>query len=135
MLEARLWDRVFDLYVMTPMNKIVDDRMRPAAERDPRALPQAHELLATAYGMIEHHMTTRAWAAGADFSIADCAAAPALFYASIASPFPDKHKQLGAYFERLMARPSVARVITEARPYFDYFPLKDSMPQRFLTGK
>ena len=135
LLEARLWDRVFDLYVMTPMNKIVDDRMRPAAERDPRAVPQAHELLATAYGMIEHHMTTRIWAAGADFSIADCAAAPALFYASIASPFSDKHKQLGAYFERLMARPSVARVITEARPYFDYFPLKDSMPQRFLTGK
>lgn len=131
LLEARLWDRVFDLYVMNPMMRIVDDRMRPAAERDPRAVPQSKDILATAYGMIEHHMATRTWAAGDDFSIADCAAAPALFYAAIASPFPGAHKNLGAYFERLMARPSVTRVIAEARPFFQYYPLLDAMPKRF----
>lgn len=134
LLEARLWDRVFDLYVMNPMMRIVDDHMRPAAERDPRAVPQSKDILATAYGMIEHHMATRAWAAGEDFSIADCAAAPALFYAAIASPFPGTNKNLAAYFERLMARPSVIRVIAEARPFFQYYPLLEAMPKRFREG-
>ena len=65
--------------------------------------------------------------------MADCAAAPALFYAAILSPFPPGHPILTAYFERLMARPSVRRVIAEARPYFQYFPLQDSIPKRFLS--
>jgi glutathione S-transferase len=130
-LDARLWDRLFDLYVMTPMMRIVDDRLRPAGERDPRAVPQAKEVLATAYGMIERQMAGRTWAAGGDFSIADCAAAPALFYAGIVAPFPAEHPHLAAYFERLVARPSVARAIAEARPFFQYFPFKDDMPKRF----
>jgi glutathione S-transferase len=134
LLDARLWDRLFDLYVMSPMMKIVDDRMRPAAERDPRAVSQSKDVLATAYGMIDQRMAARTWAAGDDFSIADCAAAPALFYAGFTSPFPDTHKHLNAYFERLMQRPSVARAVTEARPFFEYFPFKDAMPKRFLEG-
>ncbi|MBX7200531.1 MAG: glutathione S-transferase family protein [Rhodospirillaceae bacterium] len=131
-LDARLWDRVSDFYVMTPMQRIVDDRMRPEAERDPRAVTQARALLATAYGLIERNMAGKTWAAGGDFSIADCAAAPALFYAGIVFPFPAGHPNLAAYFERLLARPSVARVITEARPFFQYFPFNDLMPRRFL---
>ena len=133
-LEARLWDRVFDCYVMTPMQRFVGERLRPEAERDPRAVPDSQNTLATAYGMIDRHMATRTFAAGDAFSIADCAAAPALFYAGIIVPFPETHKHLGAYFERLMARPSVARVITEARPFFQYFPFKELLPARFLEG-
>lgn len=133
-LEARLWDRVSDFYVMTPMQRIVDDRLRPAPDRDPRAVNEARALLTTAYGMIDRNMADKTWAAGADFTIADCAAAPALFYAGIIFPFPTTHKNLGAYFERLLARPSVARVIREARPFFQYFPFKELMPQRFLDG-
>ncbi len=132
-LDARLWDRVSDFYVMTPMQRIVDDRMRPEAERDPRAVKDAHSMLTTAYGMIERNMADKTWAVGDDFTIADCAAAPALFYAGVVFPFPAGHKNLAAYFERLIARPSVKRVIAEARPFFQYFPFKDDLPQRFLA--
>lgn len=132
LLEARLWDRVSDFYVMTPMQRIVDDRMRPEAERDPRAVREAQGLLTTAYGMIEHNMAGKTWAAGDNFTIADCAAAPALFYAGIVFPFPENHKNLAAYFERLLQRASVKRVIAEARPFFQYFPFKDRLPRRFL---
>lgn len=131
-LDARLWDRVSDLYVMNQMMRLVDDRMRPAAERDPRAVREAQGLLTTAYGMIDRNMADKAWAVGDAFSIADCAAAPALFYAGIVFPFPETHTNLAAYFERLLARPSVARVLKEARPFFQYFPFRDAMPQRFL---
>ena len=132
--DARLWDRLSDLYVMNAMARIVDDRMRPAAERDPRAVRDAHATLTTAYGMIDRNMAKKTWAAGADFTIADCALAPALFYAGIVFPFPETHKHLVAYFERLLQRTSVARVIAEARPFFEYFPFKDAMPRRFLEG-
>jgi glutathione S-transferase len=133
-LDARLWDRFFDLYVQVPMQKIVTDRLRPAGEADPRGVADAMAMLATAYGMIESRMTERPWAAGATFSIADCAAAPALFYAGIVAPFAVSHRRVAAYFERLLARPSFKRVIAEARPYFELFPFKDSIPSRFLTG-
>lgn len=131
-LDARLWDRVSDLYVMNPMMRLVDDRMRPAEERDPRAVKEAQGVLTTAYGMIDRNMAGKTWAAGDDFSIADCAAAPALFYAGIVFPFPAAHENLAAYFERLLARPSVARALKEARPFFQYFPFRDAMPRRFL---
>jgi glutathione S-transferase len=131
-LEARLWDRIFDLYVQVPMQKIVADRLRPDGERDPRGVAEATTALGTAYGMIERRMAERTWAAGDDFSVADCAAAPALFYAGIVAPFADRHPQVAAYFERLVARPSFRRVLAEARPYFRLFPFKDVMPARFL---
>jgi glutathione S-transferase len=131
--EARLWDRVFDLYVSMPMSKIVTDRIRPQGASDPHGVGEARTTLTTAYGMIEQQVTAHGWAIGKDFTLADCAAAPALFYASIVQPFGDAHPHLAAYFERLLARPSVKRVIAEARPYFRNFPYREAMPARFLT--
>ena len=131
-LEARLWDRFFDLYVQVPMQTIVVDRLRPEGSRDPFGVAQARAGLRTAYGMIETRMAGREWAAGESFGVADCAAAPALFYAGIVEPFPPEHAALAAYFERLMARPSVARTIAEARPFFGFFPYREAMPARFL---
>ena len=130
-LAVRLWDRLFDFYVMTPMQRFVAQHLRPEAERDPRALAEALRELATAYDMIEERRGDGAWAAGDSFSMADCAAAPALFYASVVAPFPQEHTKLAAYFERLMDRPSVQRVISEARPWFRYFPIPDAIPVRF----
>ena len=83
--------------------------------------------------MIERRLGKRTWAAGGSFSMADCAAAPALFYAGIVLPFPPGDTNLAAYFERLMARPSVGRTIAGARPYFTYFPLREAIPTRFLS--
>ncbi len=131
-LEARLWDRLFDQYVMTPMQKIVADRLRADGEKDPRGVENAREMLAMAYDLIDGHMAGRTWAAGEAFSLADCAAAPALFYAGIIAPWGEEQRALGAYFERLVARPSVARTLSEARPFFDYFPYRELMPARFL---
>jgi glutathione S-transferase len=132
-LDARLWDRFFDFYLQLPMQKIVTDRLRPAGEGDRRGVADAKESLAMAYRMIEERMADRPWAAGETFSIADCAAAPALFYAGIVAPFPVAHGNLAAYFERLLARPSFRRVIAEAQPYFELFPFKNSIPQRFFA--
>ena len=133
-LEARLWDRLLDLYVMSPMQRIVADRIRPDSERDARGVADAVATLNMAYDMIERQMAERSWAAGAAFSIADCAAAPALFYASIVVPFAQSHVHLAAYFERLMQRPSISRTIDDARPFFRFFPFKDSIPARFLAN-
>ncbi|HYH42504.1 MAG TPA: glutathione S-transferase C-terminal domain-containing protein, partial [Burkholderiales bacterium] len=91
-------------------------------------------LLRRAYDRIEQQLQSRAWAAGDAFSIADCSAAPALFYANIVLPFSGTHANAAAYFERLVARPSFARALEEARPYFDLFPLRAEIPARFLGG-
>jgi glutathione S-transferase len=133
-LDARLWDRFFDLYVQVPMQKIVIDRLRPDGEHDPRGVADARAALGTAYDMIERQVADKTWAIGETFSIADYAAAPALFYAGIVVPFANSHPHTAAYFERLAARPSFQRVIAEARPYFRFFPFKDSIPARFLDG-
>lgn len=132
-LEARLWDRIYDQYVQGPLQKIVIDRIRPEDGRDPAGVAEARAALATAYAMIDQRMAGREWAAGEAFGLADCAAAPALFYAGIVEPFPPGHSNLAAYFERLMARPSVGRVIAEARPYFPMFPFNEAIPARFLA--
>jgi glutathione S-transferase len=132
-LDARLWDRFFDFYVQLPMQKIVTDRLRAPGEGDRRGVADAKASLATAYRMIEERMAERTWAAGEGFTIADCAAAPALFYAGILVPFP-VNGHLAAYFERLLARPSFRRVIAEARPYFELFPFRESIPQRFFSS-
>jgi glutathione S-transferase len=129
--EARLWDRFFDLYVMTPMSKIVTDRLRPAGRGDAIGVEEARRMLDRAYDLAEQRLAGRTWAIGDQFSLADCAAAPALFYADIAHPFAADHPHLAAYFERLVARPSFARCLLEARPYFVSFPLRDRMPARF----
>ena len=133
-LDARLWDRFFDAYVQVPMQKIVTDRLRPHGEHDSRGVADAAAALVTAYDMIERRMTDRTWAIGETFSVADCAAAPALFYANIVAPFSDTHPHVAAYFERSAERPSFKRVITEARPYFRMFPFHESHPGGFLGG-
>lgn len=131
-LEARLWDRFFDLYVSAPMQTIVLDRLRPEANRDALSVEQAKASLEKAYALADAHLTRRTWATGDRFTLADCAAAPALFYADMVAPFSRGHSNLAAYFERLLARPSFARVLVEARPYFHLFPLREQIPARFL---
>ncbi len=131
--EVRLWDRFFDLYVQHPMQKFVGDRLRGERERDPRGVAEAAATLDTAYTMLEAHLAGREWAAAGTFTLADCAAAPALFYAGIVRPFPRGHENLIGYFDRLMARPSVRRTYDEARPYFSLFPYRDAMPAHLLS--
>jgi glutathione S-transferase len=131
-LEARLWDRFFDLHIGTPMQKIVTDRLRPEGGADPIGVAEAHRSLDTAYAMLEEQVAGQSWAAGEGFTIADCAAAPSLFFAGIVHPFAPEHRQLALYFERLLARPSVQRTLREARPYFPLFPYREAMPERFL---
>lgn len=120
--QTRLRDRFYDLYVNVPMQKIVGDRIRPPGQRDPYGVEEAKALLQTAYGMIEQEMGTKTWAMGDAFTMADCAAAPALFYANLVMPFGDAHKNVAGYFDRLMRRPSFARAVEEARPYRPNFP-------------
>jgi glutathione S-transferase len=132
LLETRLWDRFFDLYVNVPMGKVVTDRIRPQGQTDAFGVNEARTTLTTAYAMIEERMATRQWAVSDTFTLADCAAAPALFYAAIVQPFGNNQPHLASYHDRLLARPSVKRVIAEARPYFEMFPYRDAMPERYL---
>jgi glutathione S-transferase len=120
--QTRLRDRFYDLYVHEPMQRIVGDRLRPEGKKDPQGIEEARARLQTSYGMIDSEMATRNWAMGDAFSLADCAAAPALFYANKVMPFGDNYKNVAAYFDRLKARPSYARVLKEAEPYFAMFP-------------
>lgn len=134
LLQARLWDRFFDLHVSTPMQKMVLDRIRPAGSHDPFGVSDAHAALETAYGMIDGQMAAgQPWVIGDTFSLADCSAAPALFFASIVHPFGETYPNLAAYLDRLLARSSVARAIGEAKPYFEMFPYRDAMPARYLA--
>jgi glutathione S-transferase len=120
--EVRLQDRFYDLYVHQPMQKIVTDRLRPAGRNDPHGVDEARAQLQTALGMVERDMAGKTWAVGRAFSMADCAAAPALFYADKVMPLGATHKVAEAYLERLKQRPSMARVLAEAQPYFSLFP-------------
>ncbi len=123
-LRTRLMDRLFDLYVMTPMQAIVGDRIRPADAKDPYGVAQARSQLAMAYDLLETELAGRTWAAGETFGLADCAAAPALFYANKVAPLTDSHPNVSAYLDRLLARPSFVRVLQEAEPYFAMFPTR-----------
>ena len=119
-LEVRMLDRIFDNYVMGPMQAIVADRLRPADQRDPLGVAQAREGLAKAYAWLDGCLGG-GWAVGDTFSLADCAAAPSLFYADWVQPVGE-HPRLAAYLRRLRERPSVARAVDEARPYRPLFP-------------
>ncbi len=121
-LECRLKDRFYDSYVHTPMQKIVGDKLRPEGQRDPLGVEEAKAQLRKAYAIADDEMRARTWALGEDFTMADCAAAPALFYASKVFPL-DGRPLVAAYLDRLMARPSFARCIEEGRPFRAYFPL------------
>jgi glutathione S-transferase len=129
-LDVRLWDRICDNYVQGPLQEIVGDQLR-GAHGD---MTGARATLATAYRMIDRQVATRTWLAGEEFTLADCAAAPALFYASTLQPFPDDAIGLHRYFERLVARPSFRRVIDEARPYFHLYPFADAIPGCFRVA-
>ena len=120
--RVRLADRFYDLHVHAHMQKIVAERLRPKDAKDPASAQQARAALELAYGMIEQDMVAKPWAAGEAFTMADCAAAPALFYANKVAPFGAGHANVKAYLARLGARPSFQRVVEEAGPYFKYFP-------------
>jgi glutathione S-transferase len=131
-LDARLWDRFFDLYVQQPMQRIVAQQLRPEPQRDPLAVPESTATLQMAYGMLGRQLSGRTWAIGDTFSIADCAAFPGLFYAGTVVPFAETYPRVSAYFERLAQRASVKRVLEEARPYFKMYPFREKLPARFL---
>ena len=120
--QTRFHDRFYDLYLHLPMQKVVGDRLRPSDKKDSQGVEEAKAQLQTALGMIEKEMAAKTWAMGDDFTLADCAAAPPLFYVNKVMPFGDTHKNARRYLDRLMARPSFARTLKEAQPYFTMFP-------------
>jgi len=122
--QTRMWDRFYDLYVQVPLQKIVGDRLRPTGANDAYGVEQAKATLQCAYGMIDRGMAGKTWAIGEAYSLVDCAASPALFYANTAMPFDPAQRNLQAYFDRLMSRPSYARALKEAEPYFAMFPME-----------
>ena len=121
-LECRLRDRLYDTTIHTSVQKIVGDRLRPEGKRDPWGVEQARAQMETAYALADDQLRDGPWAMGDDFTLADCAALPALFYGDTVAPFANRWSNLGAYFERLKGRPSVARVLAEAAPYMKMFP-------------
>lgn len=122
-LEVRTMDRIFDNYVSTPLQKIVSDYIRAPENRDAQGVVEARAMLDSAYRWLDGAIAGREWGAGDAFSLADCAAAPALFYADWTHPIGDAFANLRAYRQRLLARPSFARAVDEARPYRPLFPL------------
>lgn len=122
-LEVRFMDRFFDNYVMTEMQKPVFEAIRSEGARKDEAMAAARKALDTAYAWLETRLASRTWAAGEDFSMADCAAAPSLFYADWVHRIGPAFPVLRAYRSRLLARPSFARAVDEGRPYRGYFPL------------
>jgi len=131
-LQVRLWDRICDNDLEGPLQKIVGDRLRQEAERDPKGVADARAAVRRTCPLFERQLAGRTWLASEGFSLADCAALPALFYTFIVEPPPTELVQLHAYFERLLQRPAVQRVLLQARPWFQYFPFVDAMPARFL---
>jgi glutathione S-transferase len=122
-VEVRMMDRVFDNYVMTPQGSIVFNSIRQPQDRDPYGDAQARSMLETAFAWLDDRMADREWATGETFTLADCAAAPSLFYADWTHAIDPRFGHLLAYRRRLLARPSFARAVDEARPYRSYFPL------------
>jgi glutathione S-transferase len=121
--RVRLLDRFFDNYLHTPMQKFADDRLRPDDKRDPFGLEKARGAYRKALDILEADMSGKTWATGDEFTMADCAAAPVLFYGDrFYGPFRGTHPNAMAYLDRLMARPSYARALREAQPYMHLLP-------------
>jgi glutathione S-transferase len=120
----RLRDRFFDLHLHLQMQKVVGDVLRPEGSKDPFGVEQAKAAMTTALGVVEQEIASTQWIMGDAFTMADCAAAPALFYANKVLPFSATHPNTMAYLERLMARAAFARVLKEAEPYFHMFPVR-----------
>ena len=121
-LQARLWDRFFDGFVAAHVTKIVVDLLRPEGRSDPEGVVQAEVAIRQALELFEREVAGREWAIGSRFSLAECSAAPALFYAGVIVPL-EAYPLVNDYFERLLARPSFARVVEEARPFRSLLPL------------
>jgi glutathione S-transferase len=126
-LDVRLWDRLIDNYVHSPMQELVSNRLQGGSRDEGRA----RSTLAAAYDLLEQQLASRTWVVGSEFSAADCAAAPALFYALTLEPLPSRCSRLRDYFERLVERPSVKRTLDEAKPYFASYPFERDIPARF----
>jgi glutathione S-transferase len=124
-IEVRTLDRIFDNYIMTSMQAFVSNKLRPEGARDAMGEEKAGKMLATTYDMLEVRLAGRTWAAGEAFSLADCAAAPSLFYADKIVPFRGSHPVLGRYLDRLEARPSFAKALADKEPYWQMFPFAD----------
>jgi glutathione S-transferase len=122
-VEVRMMDRVFDNYVSSSQQQIIYNALRPEAERDARVDRAARDTLDQIYPWLDARLAGREWATDHGFSLADCAAAPSLFYADWTHAIPDELANLKAYRARLLARPSMARAVDEARPFRSYFPL------------
>jgi glutathione S-transferase len=120
--QTRMRDRFFDLYVHMPMQKIIGDKLRPEGGKDPVGVAEARAMLATTLGMIDRDLAVKSWAMGDRFTLADCAAAPALYYINLIMPLAETHPHAAAYLDRLVTRPSYARALKEAEPYFHLFP-------------
>ena len=136
----RFRDRFFDLHIHLHMQKIVGDRLRPAGAKDPHGVEDARTRMAAALGIVEKEMASRdvikqPWAAGESFTLADCAAAPALFYADKVAPFAGIYPNLVAYLDRLKQRPSYARTLKEAEPYFKFFPKDEVRLERQVENQ
>ena len=121
--RTRLLDRFFDLYVMTNMNAPVSDALRPEGSRDPFGVKRGRDRLHIAYDWLEQHLGEGPWAIGEAFTLADCAAAPSLFYADWVEEIGDARPRLKAYRQRLLAHPAVSRCVEDARYFRPYFPL------------
>lgn len=130
--QTRMWDRFFDNYLHDSMQRVVADSFRADGSHDPYTVEQCKKRIFEVYDYLERHMKGREWI-GADFSLADCAAAPALFYANTIYPLGKQYPESRAYLGRLMTRPSYARALEEAEPFFNFFPL-DPKPSRRLAA-
>jgi glutathione S-transferase len=125
-LDVRFWDRFLDVYLHYPMQRVVGDRLRPADKRDAFGVAENKAQMRNALDVLEKHMSGRTWASGDAFSMADCSAAPALFYANKVLSFEATHPNTAAYLKRLGERPSFARALQEAEPFFQYLPKEDA---------
>lgn len=124
---VRLWDRILDNHLHDPMQDIVLDHIFGAKGN----MDSARATIRTAYTLLDQQLAQRTWVAGDAFSLADCAAAPALFYATTLEALPAELQHATRYFEQLMARPSVARTLDEAKPFFAMYPFASAIAPRF----
>ncbi|MGH6729455.1 MAG: glutathione S-transferase family protein [Sphingomicrobium sp.] len=121
--KVRFLDRFFDLYIMGNMQVPVLNAIRPEGSRDSFGVEKARSQLNLAYDWLEANLGDGPWAVGEEFTLADCAAAPSLFYADWVEEIGPKRLRLGEYRARLLAHPIVTRAVDEARPYRAFFPL------------